>query len=110
MAERNPKRFRVYVIKLDAAVLASTKFRNANPQRVPNADCFYVGMTSCAPQKRFEQHKADYKACRFARDYGLELMPDRFSHCNPKSYDDAARFERKLAMRLRRKGHAVWQR
>ena len=109
MATRNPKRFLVYVIRLDPAVLGRRKFRDANPDRLAESDCYYVGMTSSTPQTRFEQHKAGYKACRFARDFGLELMPPRFSHINPKTFVEATRFERKLAVRLRNRGHAIWQ-
>lgn len=111
MAKLKPKRFWVYVIRLDPAVLESKKFRDANPKRIKGADCYYVGMTGRTPQERLEQHKLGYKSCRFVEKHGLELMPGRvFSHCNPKTYDDAAAFERKVAAKLRRKGFAVWQR
>lgn len=109
MATHNPKRFMVYVIRLDSAALDSRKFREENPDREADLDCYYVGMTSSTPEARFAQHKANYKACSYARDFGLELMPPRFSHINPKTFLDASRFERRLARRLRKKGHAVWQ-
>lgn len=104
------KRFRVYVIRLDPEVLESARFRAENPDHVAGMDCYYVGMTAKTGQERFAQHKAGYKACRFVTQHGLELMPERFSHVHAKTYEEAQRFERRLARRLRRKGHAVWQR
>ena len=109
MAEHRPKRFHVYVIRLDPIVLESRKFLDANPDYKVGQDCYYVGMTSCEPQVRYAQHVSGYKACRFAENFGVELMPKRFSHCNPKTYEEAALFEPKLAKRLRKKGYAVWQ-
>lgn len=107
---RNPKRFMVYVIALDLGVLSSKKFREDNPNYREGSPCYYVGMTSSAPEVRYEQHKSGYKACRYARDFGIELMPARFAQCNPKTYDDALRHERKVAKRLKAKGYGVWQR
>lgn len=104
------KRFRVYVIRLDPAVLESAKFRAENPDHVVGMDCYYVGMTAKTARERFAQHMAGYKACGFVTRYGLELMPERFSHVHPKTFEEAQRFERRLAKRLRRRGHAVWQR
>ncbi len=110
MATYNPKRFMVYVIKLDAAVLRHRKFRDDNPKYQPGKECYYVGMTSSTPDERYKQHKAGYKACRFAKVYGVELMPSRLAQCNPKTYEDASRHERKVAKRLKSQGHGVWQR
>jgi len=109
MTKLPSKRFFVYAIRLDVKVLDVKKFRDANPLHLLSADCFYVGMTGRTPEVRFKQHKDGYKACRFARDFGLELMPKRFTHCNPNTFEEAGRFERKVAARLRRKGFAVWQ-
>ena len=108
--DKTIRRFRVYVIRLDSSVLKSAKFRSENPDHVIAMDCYYVGMTAKTAEKRFAQHKAGYKACRFVTRHGLELMPERFSHVHPKTFEEAQRFERRLARRLRRKGHAVWQR
>ena len=110
MATVSTERFMVYVIRLSLLVLQSRKFREDNPSYVDGKDCYYVGMTSCTPQTRFEQHKAGYKACRVARDFGEELMPPRFAQCNPMTYENASRHERKVAKRLKRQGHGVWQR
>jgi hypothetical protein len=110
MAVQKSKRFSVYVILLDQGVLQSRKFRDDNPNFKESMDCYYVGMTSSTAEKRFEQHKLGYKSCRFVKEFGLELMPARFSQCNPKTYENAMRHERKVANRLQRKGYGVWQR
>lgn len=110
MAVQKVKRFTVYVIRLTQHFLQSRKFREDNPNYKAGKDCYYVGMTSSTPEKRFEQHKSGYKSCRFAKKFGLDLMPARFSQCNPKTYEDAMRHERKFAKRLKHKGHGVWQR
>lgn len=35
----------------------------------------YVGQTARDAEERFEQHKSGYKASRWVRDFGLELVP-----------------------------------
>lgn len=110
MATYNPKRFMVYVIKLDLAVLAHRKFRDDNPNYQSGKDCYYVGMTSSTPEERYKQHKAGYKACRFAMAYGVGLMPARLAQISPRTYEEASRHERKVAKRLKNRGHGVWQR
>lgn len=105
------KRFYVYVIRLDPEVLKEPKYRRDNPQYVDGQPCVYVGMTGRTPAERFLQHKNGYKACKYAHRYGVELLPGReFSHINPKTYEDAVLFERRVARRLKRRGFAVWQR
>lgn len=110
MSTYNPKRFMVYVIKLDPAVLAHRKFRDDNPNYQGGKDCYYVGMTSCTPEVRYRQHKSGYKACRFATEYGVELMPASLAQINPRTYEETSRHERKVAKRLKNQGHGVWQR
>ena len=66
-------------------------------------------MTAKSPEERFVQHKRGYKANRYARKYGIELMPPAFTVINPRSYDEARRLERRIAARLRKKGLGVWQ-
>ena len=104
------KRFMVYAIRLKLGVMDCRKFKDDIPNYVAGKDCYYVGMTSSTPETRFEQHKAGYKACCFVKKYWLELMPARFAQINPRTYEDAMRHERKVAMRLKRQGHGVWQR
>lgn len=99
----------VYVIELDPAVLKRKRFREANPQHDAGKACFYIGMTGLAPEQRFKNHKANYKANRYVRDFGKQLRPDLYEQYNPMSYYDAQQREPLLAEELRNKGHAVWQ-
>jgi hypothetical protein len=108
MSTESPKTSFVYVIRLDPTVLEIKKFREANSQHVLGADCYYVGRTDRTPELRFEQHKPGYKADRFAKEFGIELMPPRFSHINPLTREQSVRFEVRLAKRLRKRGFAVW--
>lgn len=108
MAEE--KRYHVYVIRLDDAVLQEPKFAAANPQHVPGKPCVYVGMTGLSPDERFENHKRGHKANRYVKKYGLYLMRRKFRHLNPLTYEAAQELEVQLAERLRRRGFAVWQR
>jgi hypothetical protein len=106
---RTEARFTVYVVRLDKRVLARRKFREANPDYVPGKPCVYVGMTGLSPEERFANHRRGYKANRYVRDYGLELMPRRFERFNPMTHERAVAMEKELAGRLRRRGYAVWQ-
>lgn len=65
--------YNVYVIELDQAVTSHSKFLKKNQQYVSGSKCFYVGQTAHNPKVRFAQHKADYNANDFARDYGRWL-------------------------------------
>ena len=104
-----PARFTVYAIRLSPEVLMQKKFREANPNYAEGKQCFYVGMTSCKPAERFQQHLAGYKSNGYARRFGVELMPPEFTIINPRTYEEARRMERKIASRLRREGYGVWQ-
>ncbi len=99
----------LYVIRLDDDVLEKRKFREANPHYVEGMPCYYVGVTSLDPEKRFLQHKNGYKACRYVRDYGEFLQWEEFAHLNPVPAAQGERLERQLAESLRNKGCAVWQ-
>ena len=101
--------YNVYVIELDKGVLISKKFRKKNPQMNPGKACFYVGQTTHDPITRFKQHKEGYKANRFAKKYGLRLVPQIFSKFNPISKrKEAEKIEQWIALKLREKGHGVW--
>ena len=104
-----PRRYSVYVIGLNRAVLAKRRFLAENPQYNPNKPCVYVGMTSKTPEERFQCHKAGIKACKFVLDYGEYLKPRHYRKLNPMTYDEAVAMERELARRLRKRGYAVWQ-
>jgi hypothetical protein len=100
---------RLYVIRLSREVLSIPSFRERNPGYVEGEPCVYVGSTGCAVEIRFMQHVLGYKANRFARDFGRELMYDVTDGRPLQRHADAVRDERALADRLRRRGWAVWQ-
>ena len=103
------RRFTVYAIRLHGEVLQSKKFRDANPLYLAGSDCYYIGMTAKDPKIRFEQHKTGYKSNRYARKYGVELMPPSFTVIRPRTYEEACGMERRIAARLRKKGFGIWQ-
>ena len=101
--------YNVYVIELDKEVLTSKKFKIKNPNMNPKKACFYVGQTIRDPQTRFKQHKQGYKSNRFAKRYGLRLVPQIYSKFNPISKrKDAEYLEEWITEKLREKGHGVW--
>jgi len=99
----------VYVIELDPGVLSDRKFRKANPDYRFGAPCVYVGMTGLDPDLRFDQHKAGIKANKYAKAYGIRLVPGLYEHLNPMPYGDAQYMEVDLGIRLREAGYGVWQ-
>ena len=101
--------YNVYVIELDKEVMTSKKFRIKNPNMNPRKACFYVGQTTHDPETRFQQHKAGYKANRYAKKYGIKLEPKIFLKFNPiKNRKEAEFLEKWIADKLREKGHGVW--
>ena len=101
--------YNVYVIELEKGVLVSKKFRGKNPNMNQRKACFYVGQTIHDPETRFKQHKAGYKANRFAKKYGIRLVPQIFTKFNPISKRKEAEYlEQWIALKLREKGHGVW--
>jgi hypothetical protein len=101
--------YRVYVIRLDPAVLQVKRFKNANPNHTVGKPCYYVGMTSCSAEERFDQHKRGYKKCKLVQLYGLELATEKFADIPLLSRNDAEAMEKSHAADLRRQGYAVWQ-
>jgi len=99
----------VYVIELSKEVLKVRRFLRANPDYRAGLPCVYVGMTGLDPDIRFDKHKAGIQSNRYAKDYGLHLMPELYSEFNPMPYEDARYMEVDLAIRLRQSGYAVWQ-
>ena len=101
------RRYSVYVIELDEAVWRHPPFRKANPERDPARPCAYVGMTGRGAELRLEQHRAGYKANRYARDYGLHLVP---AVCvTDLTWEQARMEEVRTGERLRAQGWGVWQ-
>jgi hypothetical protein len=101
--------YRIYVIKLDPAVLQVKRFRSANPNHVAGKPCYYVGMTSCTAEERFNQHKRGYKKCKLVQLFGLQLASDKFADIPLLSLNAAQSKEMSHADDLRRLGYAVWQ-
>ena len=109
---QRPKRVatkRLYVIRLDPAVLGVARFRAANPNHRTDKPCVYVGSTGRDPQTRFEQHLTGYKAARIVTRYGLALKQPMTRNLPPVPWPEAERAERRLAEKLRARGYAVWQ-
>ncbi|MCX8494892.1 MAG: DUF3293 domain-containing protein [Akkermansiaceae bacterium] len=100
---------RVYVIRLDEAVLNVKRFQRANPNHVTGMACYYVGMTCCTAEERFEQHQRGYKAATFAKRFGIELAHERFPTQEWLGIEAAKRLEFDHAEWLRGQGYAVWQ-
>lgn len=99
----------VYVIELSPEVLQVKRFRDANPDYDVMKPCVYVGMTGLTPEQRFAKHKAGIRANRFAKDYGLRLLPKLYAYANPMPYKAACDMEVELAISLREAGYGVWQ-
>ena len=101
--------FYVYVIGLDKKVLNNKKFLERNPNYVEGKPCVYVGQSARPPEERYAQHRGGYKANRFARDFGRYLQPRLFEGINPlSSREEAEAEEEALALRLQKRGYAVW--
>lgn len=105
--------YHVYVVELSRRVLDEPRFLKSNPHYFPllpdAKPCVYVGMTGLSPDERFDKHKAGIKANRYARDYGLRLLPHLYECFNPMPYEAARDMEVELAIGLREEGYAVWQ-
>lgn len=99
----------VYVIELSSDVLVEPRFRKSNPDYIPGKPCVYVGMTGLNPDLRFDKHKAGIQANRYAREYGLRLLPSLYEVYNPMPYRAACEMEVELAIGLREAGYGVWQ-
>jgi hypothetical protein len=106
---RDRPAYRIYVIRLAPEVLEDKKFRQANPNHTAGKTCYYVGMTSCTAEERFDQHKRGYKKCKLVQLYGLELSTEKFADIPLLSRKDAEAMEKSHADDLRRQGYAVWQ-
>lgn len=101
--------YHVYVIELSKDVLYESRFMKANADYVPGRPCVYVGMTGLDPDLRFDKHKAGIQSNRYARQFGLRLLPHLYEVYNPMPYDGARDMEVELAIALREEGYGVWQ-
>lgn len=108
-APADEPKYRIYVVRLDDAVLNKKRFREANPNHQPGKPCYYVGMTSLTPEQRFAQHQAGIKDCSFVREFGLHLARKKFEHIPLLGRTAAEATEISHAEALRAQGYAVWQ-
>lgn len=99
--------YHVYVILLDDSVRDIARVRQLNRGRDRNKPCVYVGMTGLDPRERLTHHLIGYKASRFAKKYGIRLLPELYEDLNPLTYDEAVIAEAGLASRLRAEGYTV---
>ncbi|MCH8011301.1 MAG: hypothetical protein IIA61_05040 [Candidatus Marinimicrobia bacterium] len=106
---RAKKKYYVYAIELDKKVKSFRKIRQANPQRLSNKPCVYIGQSYYPPEIRFEQHKEGYRSNKYAKEYGIALKPELYDKYNPiPTRKDAEEIEAWLAKELRKKGYTVW--
>lgn len=103
------RHYNVYVIELAKDVLYEAKFKKCNPNYSAGKPCVYVGMTSLDPDMRFDKHKAGIQSNRYAKQYGLRLLPDLYEGFNPLTYDEAIELEIEIGIDLRSAGFGVWQ-
>ena len=85
------------------------RFRKANQDYRLGKPFVYVGMTGLDPDLRFDKHKAGIQSNRYARQFGLRLLPRLYEVYNPMPYDGARDMEVELAIALREQGYGVWQ-
>ena len=101
--------YHVYVIELAPEVWDIARFRRANPDYILGKPFVYVGMTGLDPDQRFDKHKAGIQSNRYARDFGLRLLPKLYEMYNPMPYEGARDMEVELGIGLREAGYGVWQ-
>jgi len=98
----------VYTIELDPSVAREPAFAAKNPKYVSGA-CYYVGMTTLQPEKRFEQHITGSKnASRIAHEYGRKLRMDVVENNKPTLRTWALEREKRVAKKLRSQGFGAW--
>jgi predicted GIY-YIG superfamily endonuclease len=102
-------KYYIYIIELDKVVGSINKFRRENPHFLLGSQCFYVGQSAKSPEARFKQHKDGYKSNRYAKKYGLKLVPQLYEKYNPiPTRKDAEELEVYVAQKLRKQGFGVW--
>ena len=99
----------VYVIELDPKVAHFQKFRKRNPSYIKGNGCVYIGQSIRKPILRFEQHKEGYKSNKYARMFGMRLLPNYYEKYNPiPTRKDAEEIEKMLSKNLQNLGIGVW--
>ena len=100
----------LYVIQLDPLVRKDSKaFREKNPNYKADKHCLYVGTTVLTPKERFAQHKTGIRSNRYAKRYGLKLLPELYRDQHILTANNYVEEEKAYAEKLRSQGHAVWQ-
>ena len=101
--------FSVYAIRLKAAALHVNKFAKANPDHVPHKPCVYVGSTALTPEQRYQRHLTGKTGSKWVKDFHQSIHKT-LTNKQPKytTRRDAEFAEFVLAVKLRRKGYAVW--
>jgi len=100
----------LYVIQLDPLVRKDSRaFREKNPNYKADKYCLYVGTTVLTPKERFKQHKTGFRSNRYAKKYGLKLLPEFYRDQPVLTANNYVKEEKAYAEELRREGHAVWQ-
>ena len=101
--------YSVYVIELAPEIWNIARFRRCNPDYLLGKPFVYVGMTGLDIDQRFDKHKAGIQCSRYARDFGLRLLPRLYEMYNPMPYEGARDMEVELGIALREAGYGVWQ-
>jgi len=109
MADRE---YRVYVLGLKKSVWdESKKFRDENPDYIQGKPMVYVGSTGQTIDERLQDHLSGHNANEFVTDYFKKKRPDQYKGIRPrKSRSSAEAREARLALELKGRGWAVWQR
>ena len=97
----------VYVVLLQPAAKRLRLVRAANPGSDPAKPCVYVGMTGLTPEARFANHQRGIKSAAVVTRYGVQLMPELYTHLNPMPFAAAVQMEQDLAADLRGAGYTV---
>jgi len=70
----------------------------------------YVGMTGIDPDVRFDKHKAGIQSNRYAREFGLRLLPQPLRTVITRCPNEGAReMGSGIGNRLAGSGYGVWQ-
>ena len=119
---KKKKEYHVYVVGLKPSVLKVPKCQKQNPnfKSAPTKKCYYVGYTGETPEIRYNKHITGHKTKKginissdVVNDHGYKkngLRPKQYKKYNPFFViGEAKEFEIQLALKLRKKGHFVYQ-
>ena len=93
----------VYAIKLNPT--ACTERRSPCGGASCGKTPVYIGETALSAEERLEQHRTGYKASRWVKKFGCELMPDLYGMFSEmRTVEESRNAEATLADRLREDG------